>query len=156
MAVGIEYVIPVPVDAAGSISDYSFEVVTAGGAGAVVRMGIRAGNTNKRPGTASLTVDHGTISTTSTGVKQATNASAFSGAVAVTEGSVVYVSLTAQTASCVVRAINASTPYLTLASAPSGSSNSSVNTQSGVTGALPANFVSNNDDWAPRVGVKWQ
>jgi cytoskeletal protein RodZ len=156
MVVGVEYVIPVPVKSDGTIADFSFEVVTAGGAGAVVRMGVRSGNVNDRPGAASLLKDHGTVSTTTTGVKLASAASAYSGVQALTAGSTGYISLVAQVASCVARAINATNPQLALAAAPSGSSNSAVNTQSGVTGALPANFTSNGDDWAPRVGVKWQ
>lgn len=153
MGLNIEYVIPVPVAADGAITDIQFEVATAAGAGGIVRVGIRNGNDARRPGTASLGVEHGTqVVTTSTGSKSITLASPYT----VTAGSVVYISLVAQVSSCIVKAINAADEYLLFSAAPTGNSSSAVMTQSGVSGALPANFTPNGDDWAPRVGIKWQ
>lgn len=153
LAVGEEILIPVPVDADGAIAALSVEVAVAGAAGAKIRLGVRVGNsTTRRPGAASLVLDAGQVDSTSTGAKTITLGTALP----VSAGTVYWVSVTAQSAACTVRATAANNPYIFDSVAPSGSANSAAIVQMGVTGALPTDFTFFASEFAPRIGVKWQ
>ena len=151
-----EFAVPMAVAENGTILGFGFELVTVGTTGSVVRGGIRIGNSSKRPGTSSLLQEASATISTETG--QATGAKEFTFTTpqAVSKGDVVWFTLTAQTASCVVRAVGSSNPYVYNSAVSTGTQTASGLTQGSVSGALPANYTVNGSNNGPRVSVKWQ
>jgi hypothetical protein len=141
-----------PVEVGGTIAALSVEVTTAAGAGGKVRLGIRTAGADGFPGNSSLLYDAGQIDSTSTGSKELT----LSTPQAVATGTMYWVSVTGQVSSCSLRAIGSSNPYVYDTASPTGTQSSASLLQTGVSGALGANFAASASDNGPKVGVKWQ
>lgn len=136
---GVERIQPIELPPGTSLVQAAISVVTAGPAGTVMRLGVRAENTSSGPGVNSLLADWGTVVADATGVK--TLAISFTVPTGVKR---VWLSATAQVA----------TGPVIFGRGPAGSP-TDVNTasnafiagigacpfQTGVTGALPADFV---------------
>lgn len=104
-------------------------VATAGGAGAVARMGLYNSSGGK-PST--LIVDAGTISTTSTGAKEITISQTL-------DAGLYYVAIVGQTASCVVSAYAPLVPeYQPVTATPSAGNEAMALVEGSITGALPS------------------
>lgn len=130
------YFLPFVVPRDTKVRDITVNVTTAGAAGALLRVGLYAsdGFPTYRPG--SLLVDDGTVVSTATGVKTWN----ISPNQAVTEGTVYYVAVVAQTVTCTCRTRQSSNPLVPtgIGANDPGAAIVSAYYISGVTGALPA------------------
>jgi hypothetical protein len=143
-ALNRHYTTPVWLPGGFTIERLAVEVTTLGGAGAVVRAGLYADDYLGEPGLpGSLLLDAGTVSSTSTGVKEWTVSEL------ITTPGWYWLSVVAQVAACSLRTVQplsgrnigrASSAALALAAAHTGCI-----VGDGVTGALPAT-------WAPFTG----
>ena len=131
-----------------TISQLSANVSTGGTAGSVVRLGIYLPAASGLPG--SLLVDAGTINGTSATVQSISTSQ--------TIGGLVYLAAVAQVAACTMRAVNTVAMPDYFPGVPAASFlNRVVQTETGVTGALPATAASSlatsNNGIAMRVTI---
>lgn len=131
------------------ITELGCEVVTAGSAGAVARLGLYT-NGQGRPG--DLVYDTGTVATTSTGVKS------FTGLRIPLRRGIYWLALAPQVATAVFRGINEfySPLLLPVATAPSGA-NPNINAVliTGVSGALPNPYGTTGEAFDVALPVLW-
>lgn len=153
MALNRMYFAPFPIgDASVTWSDLSFELITVGAAGAVVRAVIWDSTTSRQPNVS--LADLGTVATDAgPGTAKQWNSLAR----ALSANTLYWVGLVAQTATCIVRAIGAYNAYAHDTTVLTGTGEVSGLSMTGVSGAVAngTSFVFASGEAVPRMAVKF-